>query len=303
MSTGQSDRRDLATERPNPRSADLDRLSVAAACDVFDAEDRGVPDAVAAAHDEIVRAIELVVECLTRGGRLIYVGAGTSGRLAALDAVECPPTFQSAPETVQGRIAGGPEALLRSIEGAEDSVAAGRAAVDDVEARDVVFGISAGGTTPFVHAALERARELGAATVFLACVPRAAVPDRADVSIRLATGPEVLAGSTRLKAGTATKMVLNRVTTIAMARLGRVHGNRMVDLDTRASQKLRARGVALLQELTGLPADAADELLARGRGRVKVAALMHRRELDADEAEERLRRRGGSLRTALEDAD
>jgi len=289
-----------ATERPNPASTDLDTLTIDEACAVFDAEDRVPAEAVAAAHDDVVRAIELVVERLARGGRLIYVGAGTSGRLGALDAAECPPTFQSDPETVQGRIAGGPEALVRAIEGAEDSTDAGRAAVEDVGERDVVFGIAAGGTTPFVHAALERARERGAATVFLACVPRDEAPDTADVSIRLATGPEVLAGSTRLKAGTATKLVLNRVTTIAMARLGKVHENRMVDLDTRASKKLRARGVGILHELLGLDLDAAATLLDRAGGRVKLAAVMQRLELDAEAARARLERCGGSLRRALD---
>jgi N-acetylmuramic acid 6-phosphate etherase len=287
------------TERPNPRSTDLDRLDVAQAFDVFDAEDEGVNAAVRAARAEVVAATELVVERLGRGGRLIYVGAGTSGRLGLLDAVECPPTFQSDPERVQGRIAGGPEALLRSVEGAEDSPELGARAVADVGPADVVFGIAAGGTTPFVHGALRAARERGAATVFLACVPRAEAADEADVSIRLPTGPEVLAGSTRLKAGTATKLVLNRVTTIAMARLGRVHGNRMVDLDTRANSKLVERGTRILADVTGLDGEAAAALLQRADGRVKVAAVMHRFDCSTGEATGRLERAGGFLREAL----
>jgi N-acetylmuramic acid 6-phosphate etherase len=177
--------------------------------------------ALHAAKPAIVRAIELVLGRLERGGRLIYAGAGTSGRLGVLDASECPPTFQSDPRQVQGRIAGGPEALLCSIEGAEDSAELGRAAVEDVGPRDVVFGIAASGRTPWVHGALARAKERGAATVFLACVPFELAPDAADVSIRAVTGPEVLAGSTRLKAATATKLVLNRVTTLASRASGR----------------------------------------------------------------------------------
>jgi N-acetylmuramic acid 6-phosphate etherase len=294
------DRAHLPTERALAASAELDRLSVAEALDVFDAEDAGLAGAVARAKPEIVRAIELVVEHLRHGGRLVYVGAGTSGRLGVLDAVECPPTFHSDPEQVQGRIAGGRAAMFSSIEGAEDSFAAGEAAVDDVGERDVVFAIAAGGTTPFAHGALARARARGAATVFLACVPRSAVPDEADVSIRLETGPEVLAGSTRLKAGTATKMVLNRVTTLAFARLGKVHGNRMVDLDTGANRKLTARGAEMLAELTGLDRASALALLERAGGRVKVAVVMQRLGVDASAARARLERAGGFLRRALE---
>ncbi len=293
-------REHLSTERALEASAELDRLSIVQALEVFDAEDSRLSAAVASAKREIAIAIELVVGRLQRGGRLIYVGAGTSGRLGVLDAVECPPTFQSDPEQVQGRIAGGPRALLGSVEGAEDSAEAGRAAVEDVTARDVVFGIAAGGTTPFVHGAIELARERGAATVFLACVSKADASDGADVSIRLLTGPEVLAGSTRLKAGTATKMVLNRVTTIAMAQLGKVYGNRMIDLDTRVNQKLAARGLSILSELTGLAREDARTLLERAQGRVKVAAVMQRLELDEREARERLERAGGFLRRVLE---
>lgn len=290
----------LPTEAENAGSRELDRLSVAAAFDLFDGEDERVNAAVRAARPEIVRAIELVVDRLGRGGRLIYAGAGTSGRLGVLDASECPPTFQSAPEQVQGRIAGGPAALLRSSEGAEDSVEQGRAAVDDVAPLDVVFGIAASGRTPWVHGALERARERGAATVFFACVPRDVAPDRADISIRVLTGPEVLAGSTRLKAGTATKLVLNRVTTVAFARLGKVHGNLMIDLDTRANRKLWRRGVAILRRLTDLPERAAEELLERAGGQVKLAALMQLGELDLEAARARLTGARGSLRAALE---
>jgi N-acetylmuramic acid 6-phosphate etherase len=290
------------TELPLPASSELDCLGLAEAFDVFDQADEGVNAAVRAAKPEIVRAIELVAARLAAGGRLIYVGAGTSGRLAVLDASECPPTFHSRPEQVQGRIAGGPEALVRAVEGAEDSLELGRAAVADATPRDVIFGIAAGGRTPWVHAALARARELGAATVFLACVPSEVAPDAADVSIRVRTGPEVLTGSTRLKAGTATKLVLNRVTTLAFARLGKVHGNRMIDLDTRGNRKLRQRGLRILRELTGLAEDSAQALLERAQGRVKPAALMHLRGLSLERAEARLLEVGGSLRRALGDS-
>lgn len=292
---------ELPTEAANEASRALDELALADAFDVFDREDEQVNATVRAAKPAILRAIELVAEALARGGRLIYAGAGTSGRLGVLDASECPPTFQSDPLQVQGRIAGGPGALLRAIEGAEDSLEQGRAAVNDVGELDVVFGIAASGRTPWVHGALERAKERGAATVFLACVPFELAPDQADVSIRVVTGPEVLAGSTRLKAATATKLVLNRVTTLAFARLGKVHENRMIDLDTRANAKLRRRGLGILHELTGLPEDAAGALLDRAEGRVKLAALMHLRSLSREQARARLGAHGDSLRRALEE--
>jgi N-acetylmuramic acid 6-phosphate etherase len=293
------------TERPNPASERLDELPVAEAFDVMNAEDARVAAAVAAAKPEIVRAIELVVDRLSRGGRLLYFGAGTSGRLGVLDAAECPPTFQSDPSQVQGVIAGGEGALTSAVEGAEDSRDSGARDVDSrgVGALDVAFGIAAGGTTPYVHGALARARELGAATVFLACVPREQARDEADVSIRVVTGPEVLSGSTRLKAGTATKLVLNSVTTLAMARLGKVHGNLMVDVETRANAKLWQRGIALVQRIVGCDRARAEELLGAAGGRVKVAAVMGCTRVDADAARARLERTRGFLRRALSAAE
>ncbi len=298
----QAEARDhLETERPNDATADLDRISTAEAFDLVCAEDARVSVAVAAAREDVVRAIDLIAERLSRGGRLLYVGAGTSGRLGVLDAVECPPTFLTDPELVQGVLAGGSEALVRSIEGAEDSRGEGRAAVDErgIGDRDVVLGISAGGTTPFVHAAIDRARELGAGTVFLACVPREAAPDEADVSIRAVTGPEVLAGSTRLKAGTATKMVLNAISTLTMARLGKVYRNLMVDVDTRACAKLVERGISTLCRIRGIEREEAAALLEAAQGRVKTAAVMHALGVGAAEADERLDAVGGHLRLAL----
>ena len=293
------ERAHLPTEKSLEHAAGLDRMATDDAFDVFDREDRSLCDAIARAKPEICAAIERVVECLGSGGRLIYVGAGTSGRLGVLDAVECPPTFQSHPRQVQGRLAGGHDALLRAIEGAEDDPEAGADTVADVDERDLVFGIAAGGTTPFVHGALRAASERGAATCFLACVPRELVDDEADVSIRLGTGPEVLAGSTRLKAATATKLVLNRVTTIAFARLGKVYDNLMVDVATGGNRKLADRGRRLVAQIAGLDEEAAGKWLARAEGRVKVACVMQRHGIDAPRAQARLEACGGFLREAL----
>lgn len=290
-----------ATELDNARSRELDRLSASDAFDVMQAEDELVAGSLARAKADIVRAVELVTAKLRAGGRLIYVGAGTSGRLGMLDAVECPPTFQTEPERVQALLAGGLDALTRAIEGAEDDAAAGARAIDErsVGANDVVCGIAASGRTPFVHGALARAKERGAATIFVACVPREDAPDDADVSIRVVTGPEVVAGSTRLKAGTATKLVLNRITTLAWTALGKVHGNLMVDVNTRGNAKLRARGIGLVEKLTGVSRADAEALLDRAQGQVKVAVVMHARQLDAQGARQALERAGGVLRRAL----
>lgn len=284
------DRGHLTTEHRNPRSMRLDRLSIAEAFDLTNREDAGIAGAVAAAREDICRAVELVLRALRQGGRLIYVGAGTSGRLGVLDATECPPTFLSDPSAVQGVIAGGPQALTRSIEGAEDSPEEGAAAVDqrEVGPADVVFGIATGGTTPYVHGALQRARRRGSSTVFLACVPKDQVIDTADVSIRVIVGPEVLTGSTRMKAGTATKMVLNMVTTIAMVQLGKVYENLMVDVNTRGNAKLVERGARIIQTLTGQAREQAQALLDSARGHVKTALVMHARNVDRTAAEELL---------------
>jgi len=291
------------TEQANPRSANLDLLPIGDAFDVMNAEDAGVAASVARAKPEIVRAIEIVAERLARGGRLFHVGAGTSGRLGVLDAAECPPTFRTEPGQVQGVIAGGPPALVAAVEGAEDDRAAGARDLAErgVGADDVVLGIAAGGTTPYVHGALAAARSAGAATVFLACVPKELAGDEADVSIRVVTGPEVIAGSTRLKAGTATKLVLNAITTLAMTRLGKVHGNRMVDVATGGNAKLRERGIGLVAELVPCDPRRAAELLDEAAGEVKVAVVMGARSLDAARARARLARAHGVLRGALAD--
>lgn len=291
------DRGHLTTEHRNPHSASLDRMSIGEAFTLINNEDATVASAVAATQPEICRAIELVVSALRAGGRLIYVGAGTSGRLGVLDAAECPPTFLSDPEMVQGIIAGGPQALTRSIEGAEDRPEDGAAAIAErhVGPNDVVFGIATGGTTPFVHGALRSARQAGAKTVFLACVSADDADDEADVSIRVMTGPEVVTGSTRMKAGTATKMVLNMISTIAMVQLGKVYQNLMVDVNTRANAKLVDRGTRIIQSITGLPREAARRLLDDANGRVKVALVMHSRGVDGPAAEGLLARVNGRI--------
>ncbi|MFQ5461531.1 MAG: N-acetylmuramic acid 6-phosphate etherase [Phycisphaerae bacterium] len=301
------DRGHLTTELPNPHSKHLDALSVGEAFALINREDASVAVAVERAKGDICRTIESVVGAFSSGGRLIYVGAGTSGRLGVLDAAECPPTFLSEPHQVQGIIAGGREAMFRSVEGAEDSREAGASAIEAVAAsgqavgaNDVVFGIATGGTTPFVHGAMARAKQLGAKTVFFACVEKGQVTDEADISIRVVTGPEVLTGSTRLKAGTATKMVLNMVTTIAMARTGKVYRNLMVDVNTGGNAKLVDRGVRMLEALTGRSRASCGGLLARAGGRVKTALVMHVRGVDRATAERLLSGRGTRVGDVLE---
>ena len=301
MSTPPS-REHFPTEAQNPASIELDRLSTSDAFDVFSAEDARVALAVRAAKPAIVRAIELVRARLARGGRLFYVGAGTSGRLGVLDAAECPPTFCSAPEMVQGVIAGGFLALTTPVEGAEDSAEEGADALVErnVCERDVVFGISAGGTTPFVHGALAEARRSGAGTVFFACVGPEHAEDDAEVSIRVLTGPEVLAGSTRLKAGTATKLVLNLISTLTMVQLGKVHQNLMVDVNARGNAKLWQRAIGLVKRLVDCDRERAEQLLHAADGSVKIAVIMGRRGWDAAVARACLAAADGFLRGALE---
>ena len=296
------DRGHLLTEQRNPSSADLDRISIAEAFDVMNAADACIAQAVADARPAICEAIERVVAAFRAGGRLFYIGAGTSGRLGVLDVSECPPTFLSDPECVQGIIAGGREAMFRSIEGAEDDPDAGAAEMNerDVGPNDVVIGIATGGTTPYVHGALRCAARRGAGTVFLACVSPEQVPDEADVSIRVLTGPEVITGSTRLKAGLATKMVLNAISTISMTRVGKVYGNLMVDVNAGACTKLTDRAVRILTHLTHLDRTTARSLLDRADGRVKTALVMHHRNVHAAEANRLLAAHAGRVRAVLE---
>ena len=301
MSQARSRRGHLLTEKPNPQTQFLDQLTVADAFDVINAQDARVAAAVARAKRPIVRTIRAVAGAWREGGRLIYVGAGTSGRLGVLDAAECPPTFRSDPNMVRGVIAGGRKALWRSVEGAEDDPAAARQAIRDlgVGARDVLMGIATGGTTPYVHAALAAARRRRATTVFFACVPRSQVAADCDIDIRVLTGPEVVTGSTRMKAGTATKLVLNTITTLAMVQIGKTHGNLMVDLNSYACRKLTDRATRVVAAAAGLPYAAAARLLAAARGRAKTAIVMHRLNLTRTAAEAVLAEQAGSVRAAL----
>ncbi len=291
--------RGLTTEAVNPRSRDLDALTTRQVLETIHAEDLGVAAAVGAVLDEVERGVERVVGALESGGRLIYVGAGTSGRLGVLDAAECPPTFGTDPAMVVGVIAGGPEALIRSAEGVEDQLVAGGEdlAAMAVSAADCVCGIAASSRTPYVQAALAYARSQGASTLLVTCnaPPR---PPIADVVIAPQTGPEVVMGSTRMKAGTATKLVLNMLTTAAMVRLGKVHGNLMVDLKA-TSQKLTERSKRVLMMVTGLDYAAAAALLKLAGGHVKTAIVMHQAELSPEAARARLAATGGSVRAAL----
>jgi N-acetylmuramic acid 6-phosphate etherase len=295
------DRSKLATERPNPRSRGLDRLTTLGIVDLINAEDRLVAPAVGRQRRQIAAAVELIVAALRGGGRLFYVGAGTSGRLGVLDASECPPTFGVTRSLVQGILAGGRRALVRSIEGAEDDGPAGAKAVDarKVGPRDAVVGIAASGLTPFVRAAIARARERGARTVFFTCSPQVRRLAAADVVICPRVGPEVVTGSTRMKAGTATKLVLNTLTTAAMVRLGKVYGNLMVDLRA-TNAKLRDRAARIVRSATGLAPPAAGRLLAHAGGEVKAAIVMHARKVSLADARRILKDSDGRLRDALE---
>jgi N-acetylmuramic acid 6-phosphate etherase len=284
----------LATERPNPLSRGLDRLGPAAIARLMNREDGDAVKAVGRAAPAIGRAVAAIVERLSSGGRLIFAGAGTSGRLGVVEAAECPPTFNARPGQVQAVMAGGRRAVFRSVEGAEDDARAGARAIRRRARRgDAVVGIAASGVTPFVRAALAEARRRGAITVLVTCNPRAP-RGAARIVVALRVGPEVLAGSTRLKAGTATKLTLNTLTTAAFTRLGKVHGNRMVDLQPR-SAKLRARAERLVQDLGGVGAARARTLLAEAGGSAKIAIVMARRRITASQARRALRAAGGFL--------
>ena len=291
------------TERRNPRSSTIDVASALEIVDLIGAEDAAVPRAVAGARVEIARTIELIEAAFRAGGRLIYVGSGTSGRLGILDAAECPPTFGSPPEMVVGIIAGGLPALVKSIEGAEDDVNAGLGEMDArrVGPNDVVVGIAASGTTPYVRAALSRAQTLGARTaLFSMSEPPRLLQETCDVCITVPVGPEIVTGSTRMKSGTATKLVLNTLTTGAMIRMGKTYGNLMVDV--RAwNEKLVDRSQRILMETTGLDRDGSRTVLRDAGGSVKTAIVMARRGVGRDEAERLLETHAGRLRPIVGD--
>ena len=298
------DFRDLRpTEQRNTRTQRIDIASSLDIVDLMNAEDARVAEIVHGEREKIARAIDLLVNAFKTGGRLFYVGAGTSGRLGVLDAAECPPTFGVPPSMVTGIIAGGYAALVKSAEGAEDDVNAGAADLDTagVTNRDVVVGIAASGTTPYVRVALTRAQTIGAKTVLLTCgTPPKALSETCDVIINPVTGPEVLTGSTRLKAGTATKLVLNTLTTGAMIRLGKVYGNLMVDL-VALSQKLHDRGERIVMEVCGVGRAEARAALERADGSVKLAIVMVRKRADKNEAKRMLEGAGGFVRPVIGD--
>jgi N-acetylmuramic acid 6-phosphate etherase len=288
----------LGTEQPNPRTSDLDQLDTLAILQKLNDEDAMVAGLVRAALPELARAVDLAVERWERGGRIILFGAGTSGRLALLDAAELGPTFSVPANRYVARIAGGAKAFERATEGAEDDVEAGQQAAADLGPGDAAFGVAASGRTPWVVGALTAARRQGSATIALSCVASPALADCADVSIEIPTGPEAIAGSTRLKAGTAQKLVLNSFSTTLMIRLGKVHGNLMVDVQL-TNRKLERRAVRLVEQIAGVDRDLAEQTL-RAAGDLKTAIVTLRRGLSIDAARARLAAVGGRLRDALE---
>lgn len=296
-----TDRGHLVTEQRNPDSMGLDAMTPLAIVDLLHRQNLEAVAAVQTQREQIARAIELVTETFRQLGRLIYVGAGTSGRLGVLDASECPPTFGVPPWWVRGIISGGYEALVRSREYAEDDPHAGADEIArlHVDGRDTVMGIASGGTTPFVHGAVAEARRRGARTIFFACVPAEQTGAEADLFITPITGPEIVTGSTRLKAGTATKLVLNAITTGAMVGMGKVYENLMVDVQ-RSCSKLEDRAVRIVCQATGLEAEAADRLLEQAGGHAKTAICMHLRGIGREEAVRLLAQHGGRLREAVE---
>lgn len=290
------------TERRNPRTADIDLASPREIVDIIQREDATVPGVVATQADAIARAVAMTEETFRSGGRLFYVGAGTSGRLGVLDASECPPTFGVSPELVQGIIAGGTPALTRAQEGAEDHPETGAREIDarDITPQDFVIGIAASGTTPFVHGAVRRAKELGAKTGIVACSPPPqSLLDVCDVAILPIVGAEVVTGSTRMKAGTATKLVLNTITTGAMIRIGKTYGNLMVDLRA-TNLKLADRSERIVVEVCGGTREEARDTIDAAGGSVKLAIVMRLLGVGRAEAERRLDEAGGVIRRVVD---
>ncbi len=289
-----------ATEKQNRRSDNIDRLSTQQIVKLINSEDMLVAPAVGRESKKIAAAVDMIVEHFKNNGRLFYVGAGTSGRLGILDASECPPTFGVSPRLVQGIIAGGKRALVKAIEGAEDKANEGVEAINKnkISTKDVVVGIAACGLTPFVQAALKQAAKKGAGTIFITCSPQSVKYVPAEITINSVVGPEVITGSTRMKAGTATKLVLNLLTTTAMIKMGKVYGNLMVDLMA-TNNKLRDRSLRIVSQMTGLSRVKAANLLKSAKGKVKAAIVMHFRKVDLQGAVRILNQNGQSLRKAM----
>lgn len=294
----------LTTEQRNPASDRIDAMSSLEIVQLMNAEDAGVAAAVAKEAETIAAAVDLVAEAFRRGGRLVYIGAGTSGRLGVLDASECPPTFNSPPEQVVGLIAGGRTALTNAVEGAEDHPEFAIADLQELglSQDDVLVGIATSGRTPYVIAALQYAREQGAAAIAFTCNQENQLADVADLTICPVVGPEVVTGSTRLKAGTATKMVLNMLTTGAMVRIGKTYGNLMVDLRA-TNKKLIDRSIRILIAFTDLPRDEAETVLEACHGELKTAIVSVKRNVSPERAEELLKQAGGHLRRVLDAAE
>lgn len=288
------------TEQRNPLSTDLDRLPTLAMLRLMNRLDATIPAVIAECLPVIAQTVDRITAVLAAEGRLFYQGAGTSGRLAVLDAVELLPTFSAPPGMVVGLIAGGSAAMLRSVEGAEDDPEQGRRDLQQQQfgAQDMLIGVAASGRTPYVLGGLRYAKELGAPTAAVVCNPASPMADLADITIEIVTGPEVLTGSTRLRAGTATKLVLNMLSTCAMVKLGKVYGNLMVDVQP-TNVKLRQRAVRIVAEITGADAAAAETILHAAGWQVKTAVVMGLAGIDAAEAERRLQQSGGQVRMAI----
>ena len=302
--------KNLTTEQRNPLTMDIDKRSIAEILKIINDEDKRIASAVENEIDYIARAIEIVVASFKKGGRLIYVGAGTSGRLGVLDAVECPPTYGVAPEMVQGIIAGGDKAMFRAQEGAEDTEEGGMRDIDQkgVDEKDVVCGIAASLQTPYVIGATKRAKSRGAKTIYVTTNPRkkfsspefSELASATDVAICPEVGPEVIMGSTRMKSGTAQKLVLNMITTAAMIRLGKVYQNMMIDLQL-TNLKLKERAKRVVMTITDISYEAATDYLEKADGQVKTALVMIKANISKTEAQERLRKADGFVRSAIED--
>jgi N-acetylmuramic acid 6-phosphate etherase len=295
----------LITETRNPLTEDLDLRPIDDIIDLMNAQDRVVVEAVSLEREKISQAVQMIVTAMQNGGRLFYVGAGTSGRLGMLDAVECPPTFSTDPDLVQAIIAGGPIALIQAVEGAEDSPSEGASDVMayGVTHLDIVVGIAASGTTLFVHGALQAAKKIGASTIMVACNPSGRREgSHIDLSITPVVGPEIITGSTRLKAGTATKMVLNMLSTGTMIKMGKVFGNLMVDVHI-SNQKLRRRAIDIIKQTTGLDDHDAAALLDAARSKVKTAIVMGLCNIDADDADALLQKHNGYIRAVIAETE
>jgi N-acetylmuramic acid 6-phosphate etherase len=290
----------MSTERRNPRSVDIDLFTTERILKIINAEDALVAGAVGAAVPEIAKAVDLAVAALRDSGRILYIGAGSSGRLALIDAVECPPTFSTPPEWIQAAIAGGNKALIQAVEGAEDN--AEKAAADmknrKVSSKDVLVGVAASGRTPYTLGALEYGKSKGAKIVAVVATPGSAMARVADVTIETAVGPEVITGSTRLKAGTAQKLVLNMISTATMIRMGMTYSNWMINVNM-TNAKLRDRGVQILREVLGVDVDEALKLSRNSGGQLKIAVVMGALGCTRKDAEKRLADGGGNLRRVI----